>query len=366
MDTILFDISQSLEDPNIRASLIQSIHESGSAKQVHDFYSKIYEEKRAAPAISFELVAQKIRKRVDANSYELHGDAGQRRMGFEIRDEIITTIQADILSRVNKDVCWDTKFNALNVLADIVVALMGMENGSELSDPMQHGAVPETIVSGMITVGKMLSDVEIDQVVAEKGLPVKVNQVREFKNEWSGAEPFKGLEQFLDIFIDGSLHLEFHECLAAVDAELAGGPAPEGPTSRLKAVQSPRTYTVPQQNIESIITNRISSKLNRRSCFETKLNAFQVLANIGLSFLEAREGPHREILEDGKLDTLLTDTMMKICNFTTEDSLNFLVNENFKDDIFTLGMSRKGTLPGMGSVLRHLDIPDDYMDSDID
>jgi hypothetical protein len=58
--------------------------------------------------------------------------------------------------------------------------------------------------------------------------------------------------------------------------------------------------------------------------------------------------------------------MMKICNFTTEDSLNFLVDENFKDDIFTLGMSRKGTLPGMGSVLRHLDIPDDYMDSDID
>jgi hypothetical protein len=40
MDTILFDISQSLEDPNIRASLIQSIHESGSAKQVHDFIRK--------------------------------------------------------------------------------------------------------------------------------------------------------------------------------------------------------------------------------------------------------------------------------------------------------------------------------------
>ena len=75
------------------------------------------------------------------------------------------------------------------------------------------------------------------------------------------------------------------------------------------------------------------------------MNALKVLSNIGLSFLDAREGPHRE---GGKLDTLLTDTMIKICNFTTEDCLSFLVDEDSKDDMFTLGISRR-TLLGMGA-----------------
>lgn len=52
------------------------------------------------------------------------------------------------------------------------MAITGTENGSELSDPMQHGAVPETMVSRMITVEEMLLD--INQVAAEKGLLAKV------------------------------------------------------------------------------------------------------------------------------------------------------------------------------------------------
>lgn len=107
------------------------------------------------------------------------------------------------------------------------------------------------------------------------------------------------------------------------------------------------------------------SKLNYRSCFETKLNAFKVLVNIGPGILDACEGPYREILEGGKPDTPLTDTIMKICNFTTEDCLSFLADEDSKDDIFTLGIPRKRTLPGRGAILRYLDIPD-YMDLDID
>lgn len=55
----------------------------------------------------------------------------------------------------------------------------------------------------------------------------KVDQVKLFKVAWSGAEPLKGLEQFLDIFIDGAVEREFTDCLVAVDAELAGGPVEE-------------------------------------------------------------------------------------------------------------------------------------------
>lgn len=90
-------------------------------------------------------------------------------MGYKIRDHIIKTMQMDILLRVNQDVCYDTKLNEMSVLADISEVCTSMENGSELLDPVQPGTVPSLIVFGMITIGKVLSDAEIDQIVAERG-----------------------------------------------------------------------------------------------------------------------------------------------------------------------------------------------------
>jgi hypothetical protein len=66
------------------------------------------------------------------------------------------------------------------------------------------------------------------------------------------------------------------------------------------------------------------------------------------------------MFEGGKLDKLLTDTRLKVCHVTAEESPkpNFRVNEGLKEDIMNLCNLRKGALPGMPDILTYLGVPD--------
>jgi hypothetical protein len=68
----------------------------------------------------------------------------------------------------------------------------------------------------------------------------------------------------------------------------------------------------PPKVVERITLREISWKLNWRSCFKTKLDAFKLLTDIVHTFLRVREGLHAEAFEDGVLETTLTNTMEQI------------------------------------------------------
>jgi len=106
------------------------------------------------------------------------------------------------------------------------------------------------------------------------------------------------------------MHIKFDDCLAGVDAELAGQPMNRSPR---RQPPSGRRIVTPRHAIEKLITHGISFRLDRRSSVETQLNVFKVLVEICRKFLEARKGPHHEMFEGTILDDLVTDTMLEVC-----------------------------------------------------
>lgn len=164
------------------------------------------------------------------------------------------------------------------------------------------------------------------------------------------------LTHFTGLFIDGSVPIDFTECLDIIDKSLAAK-VPD----RLARRRGP-VRTTPEFVIRICISNTVASKVNRRSCSETKSNALKVLAKIGRQILNACEGPYARDIEGNKLDELLTNTMCEIWKLMTPDDFSYRLvsKKDFTDEIvevYTLGLLKpKPVHLGLEKVLNGMEI----------
>jgi len=73
-----------------------------------------------------------------------------------------------------------------------------------------------------------------------------------------------------------------------------------------------------ENKIQGIIMDRISSKVDDRSCKRTLLNASKVLIDIDDTFSQSRDGPVGDAFKDGVLDKVLGDAMNKVYDLKME------------------------------------------------
>jgi hypothetical protein len=72
-------------------------------------------------------------------------------VGGEIRDSIEKTVQEEFLAKVDRDMCYKTKYNALNELVDTGWVVVHADRGG-LSRECQF-RVPSTVIDAMLKIG---------------------------------------------------------------------------------------------------------------------------------------------------------------------------------------------------------------------
>jgi hypothetical protein len=111
----------------------------------------------------------------------------------------------------------------------------------------------------------------------------------------------------------------------------------------------------------SLLKEHISWKIHLRSPYQTKLNAFKVLTRIGHAIWQAQKGPYADSFKNISLETIITDIMLKICDFTNQgfaasSDESYLVDREFVTDILDLNVDRKSAFPDLPLVLQELKI----------
>jgi hypothetical protein len=335
---------------------------------------------------------------------------------------IVESIRKDISNYIDQGTCFDTMHNAMNVLADIGIALLERPLYS-LYTPR---VVSEALAVALLKIGKMLKDEGVQKMVAEmrseseasgegtndaiferlsptslndfqvlmetqskterwypdlsklerylnknknpktcqygkKSLLIKILYLRwksDRDSNWTTSH--HSLDQLLDLFVDTTVPLKCNEFL-----------------QRIEKLVQPNLY--PYRNyqfsnheervvsIRGTIDGSISRMLRRgtgRACLETRLNAWKALVKFGLRILEWTVSfPwFAEILNDHDSRNFLTKAMLNICYELTKNyGLNAWSEHNLLDDVKELDNQRiklRGAMPGLDTVLRAIHHPE--------
>jgi hypothetical protein len=212
--------------------------------------------------------------------------------GSKAESYIIESIQQKTLPRVSKDGCFETKFSVLDTLSKIAEAITRTED-NELTSRIRTDGVPDAITDAMIDIGDILSEEEIERVVAEKHVLARAEAATTFRESPRSTNfPFQRLFCFTGIFIGGSVVLDFSLCIKDIEECLAREPLDvlARQPRRLMPGDLHPGFTTPDYVIPTCIQYHISAKLNRQSSWETQLNALKALMNIGQQILKARGG----------------------------------------------------------------------------
>lgn len=168
-----------------------------------------------------------------------------------------------------------------------------------------------------------------------------------------------GLEDVLEAFIDNSVPLRRSDILEIIE--------PAFQKVKRSAI-SPITLIRARNTIEHTI-KQLSNRASGRACFETKLNAFKALIQIGvqtISFkLENKKGGraafNMRLFEGSSTELLLTDTLVVILkSFTQQERERMAAYQTFCNAIVKLNDTRKsipGSLAGLSEVVAFIRNP---------
>jgi hypothetical protein len=267
-------------------------------------------------------------------------------MGEAMKNLILKIINKKILPKVTKEVCFETKLSAIDTLSKMSLFISELGD-SEVEDHSIRGEVPEALCKAMVQIGEMLSE-ETARVAEQKEIVARAEEVTEFRIEFLDEKPFLNLTHFTGLFLDGSVPLDFSDCVNDVTKCLAK-PAL---TDKQRAMQRMRhENTFPAHVVRTVISNQIYARVHRRSCIETKLNAIKALTKIGLEIVNASSGPHAGDFGDSRLDTLLTAAMLEIYYLESEfGDESFLMDEEFVEDITALSVAKGDAFSNLGLV----------------
>jgi hypothetical protein len=183
------------------------------SKKSHDMSTTIQKAKGSAPPADFSKCTAELASRFDASCLEPAKGLEEQIAGEAARNYILRSVKQDILPKVSKEVCFETKFNALDTLSRIAEFITHTDD-NELADISRTGAAPETIVSAMLDIGKMLSYEEIQRMAAEKDMVARAEAAASFRpGSYSDEEPFLPLTYFTGLFMDASVPLDFSKCV---------------------------------------------------------------------------------------------------------------------------------------------------------
>jgi hypothetical protein len=294
----LAGIFNTLQNKNIMDTLIEHLRDKPeTVRHIRSVEVAVHEAEAATLWIDFTEHSE-LGRLFDLKSLPGIVD-GRIRTGYRSDEQVIQVIREYVLGNVHEYSRFETKISALNALCTTAQIMTKAWHRRGIRAPSLNGEVPRVIVNGMLNIGHLLSDAEIDGIKNQSSFLERVQSPRRFRTTTNPQKtPFVGLACFLGLFLDGSVPIDFHRPSEKIEYALKGS----------------RVYPNQYRDIKNIILYDIHADINHKSCFKTRLNALKTLTDIGYTFIDRsrRWSGNPQLFKDGKLDKLLTDTMLNI------------------------------------------------------
>ncbi|KAF4634037.1 hypothetical protein G7Y89_g4080 [Cudoniella acicularis] len=218
-------------------------------------------------------------------------------MGFQILcsqnnwkngQDIVRTIYGCVISEIDDVTSFEEKFTVLKTLVKMANVFSYADASTGIGKACQE-RIPKIIASSIATIGNMLSDEEIECIIAENTL------LETIKHHLDTRQVYAELAKFVGIFNDSSIILDFDSVLARI-------------RGLLNSLQMP-VYRI-RKMMESRITNDIAGTINRRNPRVSRVNALEALIEAGnIIRINHERDEFAEAFKDGQLEKLVEDSI---------------------------------------------------------
>ncbi|KAH6681541.1 hypothetical protein B0J14DRAFT_679511 [Halenospora varia] len=175
------------------------------------------------------------------------------------------------------------------------------------------------------------------------------------------SEPYGHLDQFFSLLNSGETIIHFPSCVRDVIGCLDRTP------TRLEHRRDEALY-LPDFVIPRCVRSHIMAQVNRRSCFESRLNAIMTLLKIGLAManegLRPKTRHHVLDFQDGRLASLLVHGLLFVLEFEIDPVFTFWLtrDEGVRRELSILihknrSAGQEAVFEGLDDVLKHFEEP---------
>lgn len=234
---------------------------------------------------------------------------GEQALGTRISAIILKMVREKVVPQAaHQHAHIDTKINALHLLVDTA---MGVAYAPQeiVSDSVRAGPVPAALIQAMYEILDTMTDYDVKSLTRDEvAFLDKIKELRHNPRELCDPNTWKHLDDVLRL-LRYSGEVDFKKPLGIIKGFFA--------TGLTSAKNSNSDFVV------RIIRNSIVSYILPSSCFKTKINALNALADIGMCLMEA--GPWGD--EAGSAEKYLCNTMLNIAKPLSEQEVGIVAAE---------------------------------------
>jgi hypothetical protein len=217
-----------------------------------------------------------------------------------LSDSMMAATETELLSKVSCRSPSRRMLIVLNALIDISTAV-AFSPPAIASNLVREGPVPRFLMESMLkTLEAGPSEFVVDY--QKDVFAVKVRELRQVTGTCWNDQTWEGLDDVLRMLRDFSGPVGFRKGCEAIERQL------QTPSYPMKKRQQAENHII------HFIRNEISAMVYPSTCFQTKRNALNALADIGISLLEG----HGKV---GNIWRALTKALFKICKKSSKDEL---------------------------------------------
>lgn len=365
IQSVLAEFSALISNSSTSGSLVSILrHHPETVMTLQSLNTSVSECNSNLPPIDFSIYAQRFASMFDPSNPSNPYRANPSLHDQQRQEAVTRLINRQILSKVNKHVCFSTKLSALKSLISMIEFLNDNFERS-IADKFTTGDIPDVLSAALVELEKMLSGEDLERLKGEEELVKRWRSMMgmELQVGFWGPGPIVEISDGLkNLFRSDENGVDFEGCVRQVYNQL-GAPASHGPHALVKFQMS--ASSSPFHSLKRIIEDEVAAKVNRGSGFETKLGALKALVRIGhliLNDIEVNRDGDWVIYDDHVLENLLTDELLRILAFENGHSSssaslhrqNFTSDEELIRNLIELDRKRNDSFPELGVVLQNL------------
>lgn len=234
---------------------------------------------------------------------------GEKEWAKVVSKKIAVSVQADIISFTPEWCHVQTRINAMNALLEICTAVAYTPGA--VADRIRAGHTPNYLIASLFITANKFSEPEAKRMMKDQWFLETLKQLRtDPVVPWDG-DTWNGLDDVLRVLNDSG-PVDFRRVFRTVKESLQDG-------SKLVSSQ-----------IVKAIRREISDYILHDSCLETKYNALNVLADIGLGLLQGALPSPRKDAE--VVIEALCEALLSICQKLKAHEIEHIVEEFRMDE----------------------------------
>lgn len=286
----------------------QHPYSSSARPPVNDAFSivmRAQQHGRNTTPIDFSEVLTEFQQSLGEDNSTLGGEA----WGTRVSAIMLAMVREKIVPQAAHQYAHlDTKINALHLLIDTA---MGVAYAPQdiTSDSVRAGPVPAALIQALYEILESMTDYDVKSLTRDEAAFLeKVKELRHNPREPCDPSPWKHLDDVLRL-LRFTGEVGFKKPLSIIQGFMATG------------LTLAKNYN--SDFVVRVIRNSIVFCVLPSSCFKTKMNALNALADIGMCLMEG--GPWGD--EAGSAEKYVCNTMLNISKLLSEKEVGVVAAE---------------------------------------